>query len=69
MNLRGLETIYTTRLGQQVTGDSRLVLAELADESIDLIVTSPPFALLRQKSYGNEASQKCQMALEFVELD
>jgi DNA modification methylase len=26
----------------------------LPQESIDLIVTSPPFALLRQKSYGNQ---------------
>src|SRR2546428_6025825 len=31
-------------------GDNRC----LPDESIDLIVTSPPFALLRQKGYGNE---------------
>lgn len=45
---------YRTRLGLQVCADSRDVLALLPDESIDLIVTSPPFALLRQKSYGNE---------------
>lgn len=46
--------VYRTKLGQQVCADSREVLALLPDESIDLIVTSPPFALLRQKSYGNE---------------
>ena len=42
-------------LGTQLTGDSRELLALLPDESVDLIMTSPPFALLRQKSYGNEA--------------
>lgn len=45
---------YRTRRGLQVCADSREVLALLPDESMDLIVTSPPFALLRQKSHGNE---------------
>lgn len=30
----------------------------MVDNSIDLIVTSPPFALLRKKNYGNEAQEK-----------
>jgi len=46
--------VYRTRYGLQVASDSREVLKRLSDESIDLIVTSPPFALLRKKSYGNE---------------
>ncbi len=46
--------VYTTDLGTQLTGDSRELLALLPDNSIDLIMTSPPFALLRQKAYGNE---------------
>lgn len=45
---------YRTRHGVQVCGDSRDVLQAFPDQSIDLIVTSPPFALLRQKAYGNE---------------
>lgn len=45
---------YTTDLGFQVVGDSRDVLRRLPQESVDLIVTSPPFALLRKKAYGNE---------------
>lgn len=44
---------YRTPLGVAAVGDSLDVLAELAPESVDLVVTSPPFALLRQKSYGN----------------
>lgn len=35
-------------------GDSLVWLRSLADESVDLVVTSPPFALLRQKRYGNK---------------
>ena len=51
---RHFET-YQTRLGVQVCADSREILGLLPEKSIDLIVTSPPFALLRQKSYGNKA--------------
>lgn len=46
--------VYETEGGTQVSGDSREVLKLLPDASVDLVVTSPPFALLRQKSYGNE---------------
>ncbi|MGP0068030.1 MAG: DNA-methyltransferase [Isosphaeraceae bacterium] len=46
--------VYRTELGMQLNGDSRELLALLPPESIDLIVTSPPFALLRKKAYGNE---------------
>jgi site-specific DNA-methyltransferase (cytosine-N4-specific) len=28
-------------------------MGELPDESVDLICTSPPFALVRKKEYGN----------------
>ncbi|MGA2000455.1 MAG: site-specific DNA-methyltransferase [Terriglobales bacterium] len=50
----GVDVIYRTMRGVQVVGDSRNVLQELPEDSVDLIVTSPPFALLREKSYGNE---------------
>ncbi len=43
----------TERGGQAHVGDSLLLLSELPDASIDLVVTSPPFALRRQKTYGN----------------
>lgn len=44
---------YTTPLGSAFAGDSRKLLAELPDNSLDLVMTSPPFALQRQKAYGN----------------
>lgn len=43
---------YTTRLGKCMQGDSLEVLETLEDDSIDLIMTSPPFSLQRHKRYG-----------------
>ena len=45
--------LYSTGRGQAYVGDSLELLAELSDASIDLVMTSPPFALRRQKTYGN----------------
>lgn len=44
---------YETSCGAAFVGDSRKLLAELPDAVVDLVVTSPPFALQRQKTYGN----------------
>lgn len=46
--------VYTTSAGVQASGDSLTLLRCLDDESVDLVMTSPPFALLRKKAYGNE---------------
>jgi len=46
--------VYKTKQGLQLAGDSRELLALLPAESVDLIMTSPPFALLRKKAYGNK---------------
>lgn len=46
--------IYQTGLGKAYVGDARHLLTQLDDETVDLVVTSPPFALQRQKEYGNE---------------
>ena len=44
---------HETSLGRIVHGDSVDVLAAHADDSVDLIMTSPPFGLVRKKDYGN----------------
>ena len=46
--------VYRTKRGLQLCGDSVELLARLPDQSADLVLTSPPFALLRKKTYGNE---------------
>ncbi|HEY9876463.1 MAG TPA: site-specific DNA-methyltransferase [Candidatus Obscuribacterales bacterium] len=45
--------LYSTKYGQAHLGDSLELLDNLEADSIDLVITSPPFALQREKSYGN----------------
>ncbi len=47
------EPAYRTSRGAAYVGDSRAVLASLPDNSVDLVVTSPPYALHFKKEYGN----------------
>src|SRR2546427_4654617 len=44
---------HRTRYGAAFLGDSKVLMESMPEESIDLIVTSPPFALRRKKEYGN----------------
>ena len=46
---------YTTALGAAYAGDARLVLAQLPTGSVNLVLTSPPYALHFKKEYGNAA--------------
>jgi len=48
------EATYNSDLGAAFQGDSSELLKQLPNNSIDLIVTSPPFALQHKKEYGNE---------------
>jgi DNA modification methylase len=45
---------YITASGAAYCGDSLELMAALPDASINLVITSPPFALQRQKAYGNK---------------
>jgi DNA modification methylase len=44
---------YATPLGAAYVGDARVLLSGLPEESVDLVVTSPPYALEFKKEYGN----------------
>ena len=44
---------YKTPLGAAYVVDSRNLLAELPQDSVDLVLTSPPYALHFKKEYGN----------------
>lgn len=48
---------YRTDLGAAYLGDSRDLLTHIPDETVNLIMTSPPFALTRKKEYGNESAE------------
>ncbi len=45
--------LYATPHGAAFLGDSLSLLPKFPDESIHLIITSPPYALIRRKPYGN----------------
>jgi len=51
--LHSINPLYTTAFGSAFVGDSLHLLDHVKKESINLVVTSPPFCLLRQKEYGN----------------
>lgn len=54
VGLADLAPYYSTSLGAAIQGDSMHLLKSLPSASVDLVMTSPPFALTRQKEYGNE---------------
>lgn len=49
---------YTTGLGAAYHGDSLQLLTAIPDESVQAIITSPPFALKTKKQYGNPTQDK-----------
>ncbi len=49
----GLKPHYSTLYGSAYLADSLDVLKALPDDSVNLVITSPPYALHFQKEYGN----------------
>ena len=49
----GTSWYHTTEYGRIFNGDSFQFVSGLRKNSVDLIVTSPPFGLVREKEYGN----------------
>jgi len=44
---------YQTNLGAAFLGDSLEYMKKIKSDSINLVMTSPPFALIKKKDYGN----------------
>jgi DNA modification methylase len=56
MSGEGPNLVYETDMGHAYAGDAVDVLQTTCeDDSVDLIMTSPPFALSRAKDYGNQS--------------
>jgi DNA modification methylase len=51
--MKSLRPFYETRLGAAYLGDTLDLLKQVPSETVDLIVTSPPYALHFKKEYGN----------------
>lgn len=52
------EPYYSMNYGSAYLGDSLDLLCEVPQESVNLVLTSPPFALTRKKEYGNKAADE-----------
>jgi DNA modification methylase len=66
---RLVQEFHRTKFGKMMWGDSRaLIFNHLAPNTVDLVMTSPPFGLVRKKSYGNEdADAYCNWFRPFAE--
>jgi len=54
----GCKPYYRTEMGYAYLGDAMNLCAKVPDESVNLIMTSPPFALVSKKEYGNVEANK-----------
>ena len=62
------EPAYATEWGRAYHADALDVLRETPDDSVALVLTSPPFALRRRKAYGNvDASEYVEWLWPFAE--
>lgn len=65
---RKFEVFYETNIGQIIHGNSLDVLSVREEASVDLVMTSPPFGLVRKKEYGNvHADDYCDWFKPFAE--
>ena len=58
LNLGKVQPRYSTPLGAMFHEDSINILKRIPSDTIDLVMTSPPFALTRKKEYGNEPIER-----------
>jgi DNA modification methylase len=49
----GVKPYHTTKLGKSYLGDTLELIKKIPNNSINLIVTSPPYGLRKKKKYGN----------------
>ncbi len=71
--VQGLKPDYTTPYGAAYLGDSRDMLKALPDSSVNLVFTSPPYALHFKKEYGNVSKNEyvewfCTFACEIFRV-
>lgn len=51
--VNGIQPFYSTDFGAAYLGDSLEMLKQIPDGSINVVITSPPYALHFKKEYGN----------------
>ena len=58
-----LTPAYMTRWGPPLWSERAGLYSRVRSDSVSLVLTSPPFALRRQKAYGNVAATGDRLAL------
>lgn len=53
-----MSAFHKTKRGEILLGDSLDLMTDMKPESVDLIMTNPPFGLVRKKDYGNVESHE-----------
>jgi site-specific DNA-methyltransferase (cytosine-N4-specific) len=56
--MKGFKPYYKTSLGKAFNGDTLKLIKRIPDNSLNLIVTSPPYGLQDKKEYGNADAEK-----------
>ena len=56
--MKNVKSNYKTRFGKAYLGDTFELIKNIPDNSVNLIMTSPPFALRTKKEYGNVDPEK-----------
>jgi len=56
--MKMIEPLYITDYGSAYAGDALELLRYIPENSVDLVITSPPFALQRKKEYGNKGQDE-----------
>ncbi len=52
------DPFYATELGLAYAGDSVELLKSMPEKSVNLVMTSPPYALHYKKAYGNASKSE-----------
>jgi len=65
--------LYSTELGHAYLGDSLAIMRKVPSETVNLILTSPPYALHFKKEYGNKSQAEyvswfMEFAREFLRV-
>jgi len=53
-----IEAFYQKTYGAAFLGDSMELIKRVKTSSVNLVITSPPFALTRKKEYGNKSAEE-----------
>jgi len=71
--MKNVKPYYKTRLGKAFLGNTLELIKNIPDNSVNLIITSPPYGLRKKKEYGNADPEEyvkwfMPFALEFLRI-